>query len=93
MRFYQNNGDGTFTNQAARSTYAQSAWPISATFSDYDHDGDLDIYIGNYVGQGFFPNFDGIPNQLLRNEGGFVFREVTQQAGVGSLAPSASRGR
>ncbi len=83
FRFYRNNGDGTFTDQAARSTYVRPGWPVSATFSDYDHDGDLDVYVGNYVGMGFFPNFDGIPNQLLRNEGGFVFQEVTQQAGVG----------
>ncbi|HXW04660.1 MAG TPA: CRTAC1 family protein [Vicinamibacterales bacterium] len=48
---YRNNGDGTFTDVTARAGVAGRAreWSTSTGFFDYDRDGDLDLYVANYV--------------------------------------------
>lgn len=46
----RNNGDGTFTDVTRRSgTGNEGAWGVSASFVDYDRDGWLDLYVGNYL--------------------------------------------
>jgi hypothetical protein len=48
---YRNNGDGTFTNvTAATNTAMVNDDPMSATFADFDNDGDNDIYSTNTGG-------------------------------------------
>ena len=44
---YINNGDLTFTEDAAAYNLANTGFSIHATFFDYDKDGDLDAYILN----------------------------------------------
>ena len=48
---FRNNGDGTFTDVTAKAGVAGGAaeWSTSTGFLDYDHDGDLDLYVANYV--------------------------------------------
>jgi hypothetical protein len=48
---FHNNGNGTFTDVTARSGVAGGAdeWSTSSGFLDYDHDGDLDLYVANYL--------------------------------------------
>jgi hypothetical protein len=55
---YRNNGDGTFTDVSeitglAKTTRLTSAglkrWNTGCAFLDYDRDGWLDIFIGNYI--------------------------------------------
>jgi len=52
---------------------------------DYDNDGDIDIYFVNGAPlKGTPPSRDGPPkNALYRNDGGWKFTDVTEQAGVG----------
>jgi hypothetical protein len=47
-RLFENNGDGTFSDitEAAGVTYSGGA--TTATFSDYDRDGDLDFFVATY---------------------------------------------
>jgi len=45
-----NDGDGTFTDITASSGTANTGgWGVSAAFVDYDADGWLDLYVGNYL--------------------------------------------
>ena len=48
---YRNNGDGTFTDVSAAAGVAGGAteWSTSAGFFDFDRDGNLDLYVANYL--------------------------------------------
>ena len=68
---YHNNGDGSFTDVTAKAGVGNAGrWGTSAAFGDYDNDGNLDLYVANYVdldlnnlpefGQGPFCTYRGI---------------------------------
>jgi hypothetical protein len=45
-----NNGNGTFTDITSKAGVANpGGWGVSASFVDYDRDGWLDLYVGNYL--------------------------------------------
>ena len=45
-----NNGNGTFTDVAAKAGAANpGGWGVSASFVDFDRDGWLDLFVGNYL--------------------------------------------
>ncbi len=46
---YRNRGDGTFEDVTARAGVADARWSTGACFLDHDRDGDLDLYVANYV--------------------------------------------
>lgn len=46
---YRNNGDGTFADVTASAGVSDNFWSSSAGFFDYDRDGDLDLYVANYL--------------------------------------------
>ena len=48
---FRNNGDGTFADVTARAGVAglPDEWSTSSGFLDYDRDGDLDLYVVNYL--------------------------------------------
>lgn len=47
---YRNNADGTFTDVTAHSGVGDGdRWSSSCAFVDYDHDGNLDLYVVNYL--------------------------------------------
>jgi hypothetical protein len=82
-----NNGDGTFSDiTMSAGIGADTSWSCSATFGDYDRDGDLDLFVCNYLYDqtvlydtagdpiGFRP--DGLPDYLYRNNGNLTFSEV-----------------
>ncbi|MFC1747088.1 FG-GAP repeat domain-containing protein, partial [Candidatus Neomarinimicrobiota bacterium] len=54
-QFYQNNGNGTFTNITSLLDLP-SGGGMGIDFSDYDFDGDIDFYITNFMSDFFFIN-------------------------------------
>jgi enediyne biosynthesis protein E4 len=45
-----NSGNGTFTDVTAKTGVGNpNGWGVSAAFVDYDRDGWLDLYVGNYL--------------------------------------------
>ena len=48
---FHNNGNGTFTDVSAKSGVAGKAgrWNTGCAFVDYDRDGNLDLFIANYI--------------------------------------------
>ena len=73
----RNNGDGTFTDVTLRAGLAEVNYPTqTASWGDYDLDGDLDLYIGNER------HSEDPPSQLFRNNGDETFTDVAREAGV-----------
>jgi enediyne biosynthesis protein E4 len=48
---FHNNGNGTFTDVAAKAGVAgiKTRWGAGAAFLDYDKDGQLDLFVANYI--------------------------------------------
>jgi hypothetical protein len=48
---YRNNGDGTFTDvtKTAGLSSQEQRWGAGCSFVDYDRDGNLDLFVSNYV--------------------------------------------
>ncbi len=85
-----NNQDGTFTEQAADYGLDFDSFSSSASFFDYDLDGDLDMYLLNHAvhtsesyGKAdlrFQRNYE-TGDKLLRNDDG-KFIDVSEKAGI-----------
>ena len=50
-RLYRNQGDGTFREESARRglTEEPRRWGTGCAFLDFDRDGDLDLFVANYL--------------------------------------------
>ena len=72
-RLYRNLGDGTFQD-VTQSTGVHNpvGKGMSAIWSDYDDDGDLDLFVAN----------DGTENFLYQNNGDGTFQDVAWLVGV-----------
>jgi hypothetical protein len=68
----KNNGDGTFSDVTQEAGLMDPLNAILARWSDYDNDGDLDLFIG----------CDLVRHRLYRNDGQGHFEDVAHQAGV-----------
>ncbi len=73
---YRNDGDGTFTEVAVAMGVECHTMTFQPIFTDYDLDGDPDLYISSDKFQG---------NRLYRNEGGVSFTDVSAETNSGLL--------
>jgi len=94
-QLFHNEGDGTFTDATENAGVGDELWGVGTAFFDYDNDGDLDLYVGNYLefdpeyrlyyAADAFPGplaYPGQPDVLYRNEGDGTFANVTEAAGM-----------
>jgi tetratricopeptide (TPR) repeat protein len=74
---FRNLGHGKFQNVTAEAGLAPMNRPTGITFIDYDHDGDLDLFLtGAYLKAGEQSNV------LWRNNGNKTFTEWTEPVGL-----------
>ncbi len=100
---YLNNGDGTFTNNTEDSAVSNgNKVGAGAAFLDIERDGDLDLYVSNYVdftyenhvpiiidGQSFQAGpryYHPVPDTLYRNNGDGTFTDISDVSGIGAHA-------
>ncbi len=74
----RNQGDGTFEDVTYQAGLTSKYPCQTATFLDYDLDGDLDLYFGNEANRTFRTE-----SELFQNQGDGTYVNVTSQAGVG----------
>lgn len=48
-RLFQNRGDGTFDDVSEGSRASFAGWSTAAAWGDVNHDGHLDLYVGQYL--------------------------------------------
>ena len=81
---FVNDGTGRFSPAGAGAGVAGGDVSVGASLADVDHDGDLDIYVSNYVDPEAVPDGTlripedllGAPNRLYRNNGNGTFSEI-----------------
>jgi tetratricopeptide (TPR) repeat protein len=78
VMLFRNLGKGKFQDVTAEAGLQARNRPAGITFVDYDHDGDLDLFLTGA------PVKDGsAPNVLWRNNGDKTFTEWTEPTGLG----------
>ncbi len=95
----RNDGNGTFTDISKRAGVdGGQEFSVGAVWLDYDNDGFLDLYVGNYLN--FDPEYkyyyapDGFPGPmaydsqkdvLYHNKGDGTFEDVTESMGIADV--------
>ena len=83
---FENDGLGHFTDRSRGSGIPLVMHSSGVIAGDYDRDGDLDLYIS--CGIDIFTEPPAVTaNFLLRNDGDFIFTDVTAEANVGDEGP------
>jgi Tfp pilus assembly protein PilF len=82
VRLFHNDGGGKFTDVTSAVGIRREPNCVAPTFVDYDHDGDLDLYItmAPRAGQ------EDASNVLWRNNGNNTFTDVSAETALGVAA-------
>ena len=99
VTLFRNRGDGSFVDVTTKAGLAgMRHWAVAAAWFDKDNDGDLDLFVVNYVawdpakekeclvdGKPDFchpKNYSAIANTLFENKGDGTFADVSVAAGI-----------
>src|SRR5580704_4069901 len=97
LRLYHNEKDGTFKDVAESAGLKQEWFQEAPLFTDYDHDGDLDLFVTRFIDEAQRDNkrpspltyaFSHPPNRMWRNNGNGTFEDVTKAAGLEGSTPN-----
>jgi hypothetical protein len=100
---YRNRGDGTFADATRHAGVDRGSKVGAGTcFLDIDGDGDLDLYVANYVNFTFETHvsrrvmgqltyaspmdYAGVPDNLFRNQGDGTFADISRESGIAAYA-------
>ncbi|MBE8158087.1 MAG: CRTAC1 family protein [Betaproteobacteria bacterium] len=87
---YENRG-GKFLRHKIPADLPPNSAPLNIAVGDIDGDGDGDLYVSAFVDFAHFKSATfndpehAKTNLLLRNDGGFVFTDITKQSGAAGL--------
>ena len=97
-QLWHNCGDGSFMPMASTECTASNRWSSSAAWADLDLDGDLDLYVCNYLKYDPLSplpcekdgrpalchpyQIDAWPDEYFRNEGDGTFTSIAQEIGL-----------
>ncbi len=79
-QLFWNDANGRFTRGTEAAMVGTDEFGMGSTFGDFDNDGDFDWFVTSVYEVDGNPRRDG--NRLYRNEGGRVFSDHTDAAGV-----------
>jgi tetratricopeptide (TPR) repeat protein len=79
-RLFHNNRDGSFTDVTAKAGVSGEGYGMGAAVSDYDNDGDQDLFVAGVN-----------RNILFQNQGDGTFRDVTASAGLEGIDPARGK--
>lgn len=74
-QMHTNNGDGTYTENAADLGLDDPMQTWSSAWADFDNDGDMDVFVGASTGA----------HKLMSNNGDGTFTDVTAGSGVEAM--------
>jgi len=100
---FRNRGNGAFEDATAQAGVARGdKVGAGVAFLDVDRDGDVDLYVSNYIkfryelhvpvssgGRGMYHGpraYDPEPDQLFHNNGDGTFTDASGPSGIGALA-------
>jgi tetratricopeptide (TPR) repeat protein len=97
LRLYHNEKNGTFKDASENAGLAQEWFQGTPLFVDYDHDGDLDLYVTRFMDEAqrvdrrptaLTSGSLHLPNRMWRNNGNGTFTDVSKATGLEGSAPN-----
>jgi tetratricopeptide (TPR) repeat protein len=87
VALFHNDGGGKFTDVTGKVGITPVNQPAGMTWVDYDHDGDLDLFV---TGKAHADVKDSTDTVVWRNNGNSTFTNWTKEAGFGATGPTTS---
>ncbi len=86
MALYRNQGDGTFRDVTETAGIHSTISARGMTFVDYDHDGDLDLYVTTAPAARAASEAPSTQSELWRNNGNGTFTNWSAESGLNIAA-------